>query len=35
MGSRTFLAFIAMGLLGVAEVHAEYRQIDLSIYGMD
>lgn len=35
MVSRTVLAFVAMGLLGGAGVHAEYRQIDLSIYGMD
>lgn len=35
MGSRTLVAFIAVGLLGVAEAHAEYRQIDLSIFGMD
>lgn len=35
MVARTLLAFITLGLLGVANAHAEYRQIDLTIYGMD
>lgn len=35
MGARTCVAFVAVALLGVADAHAEYRQIDLSIFGMD
>jgi len=32
---RTALAFITVGLLGVADAGAEYRQVDLSIFGLD
>lgn len=35
MRSRMLLTWIAAGLLGGVDAHAEYRQIDLSIYGMD
>lgn len=35
MRTRGFLTLIAVGLLGVAEARAEYRQIDLSVFGMD
>lgn len=35
MVTRTLFALIAVGLLGAGEARAEYRQIDLSIFGMD
>lgn len=35
MRIRGFLTLIAVGWLGVADARAEYRQIDLSIFGMD
>lgn len=35
MITRTLLAFVAAGFLGIAEARAEYRQIDLTIFGMD
>lgn len=35
MRTWTVLAFIAVGLLGVADARAEYRQVDLSIFGLD
>lgn len=35
MITRTLLAFLAAGFFGIAEVRAEYREIDLTIYGMD
>ena len=35
MLKRTLLLFIAVGLLGVADLRAEYRQVDLAIFGMD
>lgn len=35
IGTRKLVAFIAVALLGVADAQAEYRQIDLSIFGMD
>lgn len=35
MRTRAFLTLVAIGLLGVAETRAEYRQIDLTIFGMD
>jgi hypothetical protein len=35
MVRRTLIVFIAVGLLGVADARAEYRQIDLAIFGMD
>lgn len=35
MRTRAVLTLIAVTLFGVAETRAEYRQIDLSIFGMD
>ncbi len=35
MSTRIALTLAAVGLFGVAEMRAEYRQIDLSIFGMD
>jgi len=35
MVTRTLLAFLAVGLFGIADARAEYRQINLTIYGMD
>jgi len=35
MRTRAVLTLIAVALFGVAEARAEYRQIDLSIFGMD
>lgn len=35
MRRRTLLTLVAVTLLGVADARAEYRQIDLSIFGMD
>lgn len=35
MITRTLLAFLAVGLFSIAEARAEYRQINLIIYGMD
>lgn len=35
MRTRVFWAVIAAGLLGAADARAEYRQVDLSIFGMD
>ncbi len=32
---RVLVAFLAVGVLGTGEARAEYRQVDLSIYGMD
>lgn len=35
MRTRAVLPLVAVVLFGAAEVRAEYRQIDLSIFGMD
>ena len=35
MRTRAFVMFMAVALFGVADARAEYRQIDLSIFGMD
>jgi hypothetical protein len=35
MVTRTLLAFVAVGVLGITEARAEYRQIDRTIFGMD
>ena len=35
MRKRTVLIFTAVCLLGVADVRAEYRQIEIAIFGMD
>lgn len=35
MSTRIVLTLAAAVLFGVAEMRAEYRQIDLSIFGMD
>jgi hypothetical protein len=35
MHRRTLLTMIAVASFGVADARAEYRRIDLSIFGMD
>jgi hypothetical protein len=35
MRTRTVLSLFAAALFGAAEARAEYRQIELSIFGMD
>jgi hypothetical protein len=35
MRTRALFTFVAVALFGVADARAEYRQIDLSIFGMD
>lgn len=35
MRRRTIVTVVAVALFGVADAWAEYRQIDLSIFGMD
>jgi hypothetical protein len=35
MCTRVFLTLMAVALLGVGDARAEYRQIDVSIFGMD
>jgi hypothetical protein len=35
MRTRAFLTLTAAALVGVASARAEYRQIDLTIFGMD
>jgi len=35
MRTRALLTFVALALFGVVDARAEYRQIDLSIFGMD
>jgi len=35
MDGRVLLALVAVAWLGVRDARAEYRHIDLSIYGMD
>lgn len=35
MVGRTLLVFSAVWLLGVADARAEYRQVELAIFGMD
>ena len=35
MGTRALLTLVAVALVGATTVRAEYRQIDLSIFGMD
>lgn len=35
MGSRTLLTLAAVVLVGATTIRAEYRQIDLTIFGMD
>lgn len=35
MSTRTWLTLAAIVLAGVTTVRAEYRQIDLTIFGMD
>jgi hypothetical protein len=35
MRTRVLLTFVTLALLADADARAEYRQIDLSIFGMD
>jgi hypothetical protein len=35
MMTRTLLAVLAVGFFGVPDARAEYRRIELTIYGMD
>jgi hypothetical protein len=35
MRTRALFTFVGVALFGVSDARAEYRQIDLSIFGMD